>query len=131
MCRGRAGQTGSAGPPALGAGALKVLPPGPRTGQYYLPSGYFAVGTHDLGVFIAGQTVTLEVESTTSGMDLIAVMDEPDVTVNRGRFFADDESGGDHDPALRFVAPVTGNYTLRIRDLNQRSGFYGYRVSTF
>lgn len=107
------------------------IPPGPRTGEFFLPSRYFAVGSHDLGVIDRGVTVTIEVESTTSGMDLIAVVDEPDVTVSQGRFFSDDDSANGFDPAVRFVAPVTGNYVLRIRDLDQRGGFYRYRVAVF
>ncbi|MBI4469961.1 MAG: hypothetical protein HY650_11640 [Acidobacteria bacterium] len=114
-----------------GQSQSNFIPPGPRTGEYLLASGYYSVGTHDLGVIDAGTMVTIEVEATSSGMDLIAIVDEPDVTVEQGRFFSDDDSGGDLDPAIRFIAPVTGNYVLRIRDINQRSGFYRYRISLF
>ena len=124
-------QTAEAGAQASAASLAAAIPPGPRTGEYFLAGGFFSLGVHNLGVIDRGTEVTIEVESTTSGMDLMAVVDEPDVTVNQGRFFADDDSGNGLDPALRFVAPVTGNYVLRVRDLNQRSGFYRYRISVF
>jgi len=43
--------------------------------------------------------------------------------------FYDDDSGGDRDPRIEFVAPQAGTYLLLVNDLTDASlGCYRYQV---
>jgi hypothetical protein len=109
------------------------LPGGARTGFYCLPTGGRSGGVHDLGFIFEGQRVIIRIDRDRSGFDPIAIVRGSDFDSGGGGFFRyDDDSGGDMDPLIDFVAPFNGTYVLHVREFGGDDfGCYRYRVEIF
>jgi len=92
------------------------------------------ISVHELGFIPAGMNVTVTIESFSEGFNPAAAVLVPSLgqaagnTIKTATFY-DDDSGGDQDPRVEFVAPQAGTYLLMVNDLTDATvGCYRYQV---
>jgi len=124
--------------PAGRSGVVKARPQasiGPDANGLYCTSPMEnGVGIHDLGGIPAGVHVVVTVESYSDGFDPVAAVVVPQIgqkasnTIKLTNFY-DNDSGGEGDSRIDFVAPQEGNYILVVGDLTDANvGCYRYQV---
>ena len=108
---------------------------GSANGLYCTPNIENGVAIHDIGGISAGLHVTVTVASFSAGFDPAAAVigamvgQKAGNTVKTATFY-DNDSGGDKDAKIDFVAPQTGNYVLIVGDYADVStGCYRYEVA--
>jgi hypothetical protein len=108
---------------------------GSANGLYCTPNIENGVEIHDIGGVPAGLHVTVTVESFSDGFDPVAAVigalvgQKGGNTVKTATFY-DNDSGGDKDAKIDFVAPHTGNYFLMVGDYaDVTTGCYRYEVT--
>jgi hypothetical protein len=94
-----------------------------------------AVGVHDLGWLPAGLNVVVTVESsTTAAFDpvaavIVAAVGEGAGNTVKTTTFYDNDSAGEKNARVTFVAPAQGTYLLLVTDYQGKSpGCYRYQV---
>ena len=104
-------------------------------GLYCTPAIANGVGIHDIGGLSAGLHVTVTVQSFSDGFDPVAAVigamvgQKAGNTVKTATFY-DNDSGGNKDAMIDFVAPQTGNYLLVVGDYaDVTTGCYRYEVA--
>ena len=109
---------------------------GSSNGIYCPDMTEHAVGVHDLGWMPAGVDVTVTVVSSgPSTFDPVAAVMVASVGATAGgnvkvNTFYDNDSGGDKDPRVAFVAPQEGTYFLLVgENSGNGGGCYRYQVS--
>jgi len=107
---------------------------GGANGVYCTAPWTNGITVHDLGFMPAGFGVTVTVESFNDDFNPVAAVVVPVIgqaaanTVKTTTFY-DDDSGGDRDPRIEFVAPQDGTYLLMVNDLTDGVvGCYRYQV---
>ena len=92
------------------------------------------ISVHELGFIPPGMNVTVTIEGSSEEFNPVAAVLVPSLgqaagnTVKTATFY-DDDSGGDRDPRIEFVAPQAGTYLLLVNDLTDASlGCYRYQV---
>jgi hypothetical protein len=95
-----------------------------------------AIGVHDLGWVPAGLNVTVTVESfVDNAFDpvaavLVASLGEKAANNIKTTTFYDNDSGGDKDASISFVAPQQGTYLLLVSDFSGKTpGCYRYQAT--
>lgn len=92
------------------------------------------ITVHDLGFIPAGQNVSITVESYIDNFNPVAAVLVASIGQGAGNTiktttFYDDDSGGDRDPRIEFVAPQAGTYLLLVNDLTDATvGCYRYQM---
>jgi hypothetical protein len=92
------------------------------------------IALHDLGFIPAGRNVSVTVEGVSDNFNPVAAVLVPSIGQVAGNAiktttFYDDDSGGDSDPRVDFVAPQAGTYLLMVNDLTDAAvGCYRYQV---
>ena len=125
--------------PTTGSRTLAARPQasivGSANGLYCTPNIENGVDIHDIGGISAGLHVTVTVASFSAGFDPAAAVIGATVgqkagnTVKTATFY-DNDSGGDKDVKIDFVAPHTGNYLLVVGDYaDVTTGCYRYEVA--
>jgi len=108
---------------------------GASNGVYCTPNTGNGVGMHHIGGIPAGLNVTATVESYSDGFNPAAAVVVALVGENAGNnvkvsTFYDNDSDGDGDSKIAFVAPQTGDYILLVGDYTDVStGCYRYEVA--
>ena len=111
---------------------------GPANGIYCPDMTENAVGMHDLGWLPAGVNVTVNVARSgpaDSTFDPVAAVVVASLGVTAGgtiktSTFYDNDSGGEKDARITFVAPQRGTYFLLIgENSGSGGGCYRYQVS--
>ena len=118
-----------------------VLTVGPRAaigsdanGIYCASPAENGVGVHDLGAIPSGLRVVVTVESYSDNFNPVAAVVVPTLgekAANNVRLanFYDNDSGGDGDARVDFVAPQSGVYILLVGDFTDKTaGCYRYQV---
>ncbi|MGH9255490.1 MAG: hypothetical protein ACRD3C_13095 [Vicinamibacterales bacterium] len=107
---------------------------GGANGVYCTAPWTNGIAVHDLGFMPAGFNITVTVESFSENFNPVAAVVVPALgqlagnTIKTTTFY-DDDSGGDQDPRLEFVAPQDGTYLLMVNDLTDGAvGCYRYQV---
>jgi hypothetical protein len=78
--------------------------------------------------------VTITVESVSDDFNpaaavVVPLLGQPAGNTIKTTTFYDDDSGGDRDPRVEFVAPQAGTYLLMVNDLTDvTAGCYRYQV---
>lgn len=92
------------------------------------------IAVHDLGFVPAGRNVSVTVESYSEGFNpvaavLVASIGQAAGNTIKTTTFYDDDSGGEGDALVSFVAPQAGTYLLMVNDLTDTTvGCYRYQV---
>jgi hypothetical protein len=107
---------------------------GAANGVYCTPPTDNGVGIHHLGGIPAGLSVTVTVESYSDGFNpaaavVVAMVGEKAANSVKVATFYDNDSGGEGDSKIAFVAPQTGDYILLVGDYTDTTaGCYRYEV---
>lgn len=107
---------------------------GPANGVYCAAPWDNGIAVHDLGFIPAGFNVSVTVESFSDNFNPVAAVLVPSIGQMAGNTiktttFYDDDSGGDGDPQVDFVAPQAGTYLLMVNDLTDTTpGCYRYQM---
>lgn len=108
---------------------------GAANGVYCVPPTENGVGIHHLGGIPAGLNVTVTVESYSDGFNpaaavVVATVGEKAANNVKVTTFYDNDSGGEGDSRITFVAPQTGNYILLVGDFTDAvAGCYRYEIA--
>ena len=108
---------------------------GAANGVYCTPNTENGVGIHHIGGIPAGLNVTVTVESFSDGFNpaaavVVALVGEKAANNVKVSTFYDNDSGGEGDSKVTFVAPQTGDYILLVGDYTDVStGCYRYEVA--
>jgi hypothetical protein len=92
------------------------------------------ITVHDLGFIPSGFNVNVTVEGFSDGFNpvaavVVSTIGQPAGNTIKTTTFYDNDSGGDGDPRLEFVAPQDGTYLLMVNDVNDGDvGCYRYQV---
>jgi len=93
------------------------------------------IAVHDLGYVPSGLKVSVTVESFSEGFNpvaavLVATIGQAAGNTIKTTTFYDDDSGGEGDALVAFVAPQAGTYLLMVNDLTDTTvGCYRYQVA--
>lgn len=107
---------------------------GGANGVYCTQPWTNGVTVHDLGFIPAGFSVTVTVESFSAELNPVAAVLVPSLGQPAGNTlktttFYDDDSGGDRDARIDFVAPQDGTYILMVNDVTDGAvGCYRYQA---
>lgn len=107
---------------------------GAANGLYCTAPWTNGVAVHDLGYIPTGFNVSVTVESFSPEFNpaaavLVASLGQPAANTIKTTTFYDDDSGGDRDPRITFVAPQDGTYLLMVNDVTDGvTGCYRYQV---
>ena len=92
------------------------------------------IAVHNLGFVPPGLKVSVTVESYSEGFNPVAAVLVASIgqaagnTIKTATFY-DDDSGGEGDALVAFVAPQAGTYLLMVNDLTDTTvGCYRYQV---
>ena len=108
---------------------------GAANGVYCTPASDNGVGIHHIGGIPAGLNVTVTVQSNSVGFNpvaavVVALVGEKAGNTVKVSTFYDNDSGGQGDAKVDFVAPQTGDYILLVGDYTDTStGCYRYEVA--
>lgn len=107
---------------------------GPANGLYCAAPWDNGIAVHDLGFIPAGFNVSVTVEGFSDNLNPVAAVLVPSIgqpagnTIKTTTFYNDD-SGGDGDARVEFVAPQAGTYLLMVNDLTDATpGCYRYQM---
>lgn len=107
---------------------------GGANGLYCTAQWDNGISVHELGFIPAGLNVSVTVESYSENFNPVAAVLVSSIgqvagnTIKTTTFY-DDDSGGDRDPRVEFVAPQAGTYLLMVNDLTDATvGCYRYQV---
>lgn len=107
---------------------------GDANGVYCVSPTENGVGIHDLGALPSGLHVVVTVESYSDNFNpvaavVVATLGEKASNAARITHFYDNDTGGDGDARIDFVAPQSGNYILLVGDFTDKvAGCYRYQV---